>query len=194
MINYEPIPTLELTKENTLLKTHELPELVHFEDPALTVLIDFYHASSSTIKDTATLSEAIHDMELHDVQLLLVMNAEHQPIGLLTSEDVLGEKPIQYIQQNRLSHNHVLIPMLMTPIHKIPAFDIKVVEKTRVGNIVKTLHTLNAPTALVVKQEENQKIVLGAFTTAQISKQLHHNVRKRIPDIDSVSELADWQK
>ena len=194
MINYEPIPVFELNKENTLLKTHELPELVHFEDPALTVLIDFYQASSSTIKETATMNEAIHDMELHDVQLLLVINTEHQLIGLLTAEDVLGEKPIQYIQQNRLSRQQVLVHMLMTPLHQVPAFTIDSVKKARVGNIVKTLHTLNAPTALVIQDEQDKKIVLGAFTTAQMSKQLHHNVRKRIHDIDSVSELADWQK
>ena len=75
MINYEPIPVLELSQDNTLLKTHELPELVHLDDPALTVLIDFYQAAPSTIKNTATMNEAIHDMELHEVQLLLVMNA-----------------------------------------------------------------------------------------------------------------------
>ena len=180
MINYEPIPVLELSQDNTLLKTHELPELVHLDDPALTVLIDFYQAAPSTIKNTATMNEAIHDMELHEVQLLLVMNAEHHLIGLLTTEDVLGEKPIKYIQQNRLSRNDVTVNMLMTPITKVPAFASDVVEKTRVGNIVKTLHTLNAPSALVIEAEGDKKILLGAFTTGQISKQLHHNVRQRL--------------
>lgn len=194
MINYETIPVLELNKETTLLKTHNLPELVHFDDPALTVLIDFYQASPSTIKDTATMNEAIHDMELHEVQLLLVMNAEHELVGLLTSEDVLGEKPIKYIQQNRLSRNDVLVRMLMTPIAKVPAFSIDAVEKARIGNVVKTLHALNTPTALVVHEADGKKILQGAFTTAQMSKQLHHNVRKRIHAIDSVSDLTDWQK
>lgn len=178
MINYEALSPLKLNKDDTVIKAHPLPELVHFDDSALAVLLDFYQASLATIKDTATMEDAIHDMELHEVQLLLVVDSEHQLIGLLSAEDVLGEKPIQYIQQNRLSRHHILVHTLMTPLAEIPALTIEAVKKARIGHIVKTLHALNAPTALVVHEENDKKIVLGAFTTAQISKQLHQDVRK----------------
>lgn len=195
MINYETIDVLKLDTDNTVLRSHAMPELVHLEDPAVMVMVDYGLTPAVTLKENASIHDAETEMQFHGTHFMLVTDENEQIKGVITSEDILGEKLIKVIQQLRISHNEVIIKQLMTAIDTIPAFNINSIEQARVGNVVKTLHQLDSHYALVVETEDGDtKKIRGHFTTAQISKQLHKNVRKRIHDIDSVSDLTDWQK
>ena len=195
MIKYETIETLQLSSSDTILKSHDMPELVHLDDPAFTVMLDFCQTPALTINESTSMSDAQNEMEFHGTHLMSVVDDEHHIKGLLTAEDLLGEKPIKVIQEMRTSRDKIPIRMLMTKLKYVPAFNITSVEKSRVGNVLKSLHELDSPFALVVRvHDDGEKILRGCFTTAQISRQLHHNVRKRIHDVDSVSELKDWKK
>lgn len=195
MIKYETIKPLQLDSSNTILKSHNMPELVHMDDPAFTVMIDFCQTPALTINENSILRDAQNEMEFHGTHLMTVVDNNHHVKGLLTAEDLLGEKPIKVIEEVRCSRGEIPIRMLMTKLKHVPAFNITAIEKTRVGNVLRSLHALDSPFALVVRVEENgENILRGCFTTAQISRQLHHNVRKRIHDVDSVSELKDWKK
>lgn len=194
MIKYETIGTLQLHSSDTILKSHNMPELVHLDDPAFTVMIDFCQAPAVTIKESTSMNDAIHEMEFHGTHLMLVTNNDNHVQGILTTEHLLGERPIKIIQETRETRHTITVKMLMTPLEDIPAFNIDAVEKARVGNVIRSLHTIDSPYALVVRiMEDNEKILRGCFTTSQISKQLHHNVRKRIRDIDGVSTLKSWK-
>jgi CBS-domain-containing membrane protein len=195
MVKYETITTLELDKNDTILKSHNMPELVHLDDPAFTVMIDFCQTPAFCIKNSANMLDAQHEMEFHGTHLMLVNDENNHVIGLLTTEDLLGEKPIKVIQETRLPREKIMVNRLMTPINMVPAFNIESIEKSRVGNVIHTLHTIESPFALVVRvMDDGEKVLRGCFTTSQISRQLHHNVRKRIPDIDSVTQLKAWKK
>lgn len=195
MIKYETVSTVQLHSDDTILKSHNMPELVHLDDPAYTVMIDFCQTPAFTLKADATIDEAQNEMEFHGTHFMLVVNADHHIKGILTSEDLLGEKPIKVIQETRLSHDKILVHMLMTVLNDIPAFNIESIEASRIGNILHTLHTLESPFALVVRiKEDGEKVLRGCFTTSQISKQLHKNVRKRIHDVGSIAELKKWKE
>lgn len=195
MIKYETIKTIQLDSSNTILTLHNMPELVHLDDPAFTVMLDFCQTPALTLNENTSTRDAQNEMEFHGTHLMTVIDDKHHIKGLLTAEDLLGEKPIKVTQEMRITRDEIPVRMLMTKLKYVPAFNITSVEKTRVGNILKTLHELDSPFALVVRVDNNgEKILRGCFTTAQISRQLHHNVRKRIHDVDSVSELKDWKK
>ncbi len=195
MVKYETINTLQLQSSDTILKSHNMPELVYLDDPAFTVMIDFCQSPVFTIKESVTMTDAMHEMAFHGTHLMLVVNADNHVKGLLTSEHLLGEAPIKVVQQTRLSRDTIQVDMLMTPLEQIPAFNIDDIEKARVGNILTSLHKIDSPFALVVRiMEDGEKILRGCFTTSQISRQLHHNVRKRIQEIDGVSKLKDWKE
>lgn len=183
MTNYELIDTLSLSSDDTLLKKRDLPELVHLSDAAFSVLIDFSQTPAITIDEHTTMEEAQHELEFHSTHFMLVTDENHHVIGIVTSEDLLGAKPIQIIQQNRIDRDKVLVNLLMTPLNKVPAFNLESIALARVGNVIKTMHALKSPNAFVVKiKEDGSKILRGCFTTSQISKQLHYNVRKGIPE------------
>jgi len=177
MAKFEVLPTIDILPNETILPTQQLPELVHLNDPAFFVMIDFTKTAPQVIKPNKTMDEAIREMKVTDTNLLLVMNEAGHFLGVISSEDVLGEKPIQIIQERRIARDQVLVSMLMIPYSEITAIDISIVKGARVGNVVKTLSEKNQHCALAVLSVENQrdKIIRGIFTATQISKQLHHD-------------------
>ena len=194
MIKFETIPNIEIGSKDIIIKSHNLPELVHLDDPALSVMIDFCQTPAFTLDEDTSMFEAHHEMEFHGTHLMFVTDEHNHVKGLLTAEDLLGEKPIKVIEETRSKRHEIPVRMLMTKLKHIPAFDITAIEKARVGNVLSSLHKLDEAVAIVVRKEESQTILRGCFTTSQISRQLHLNVRKRIHDMDSISELKDWKK
>lgn len=191
MVKYENLPTLSLQNKEVCLRSQTLPELVHLEDPALSVMTDFSQTTPTTISPEETMDDALNEMKVKGVHLLLVTNSAKDIVGLISSEDLLGEKPIQIIQENRIQRSQVLVRMIMTPLDEVTAFDISVVEHARVGNIVNTLQALQTHYALVVQNHNaTQKQTLrGLFNTSQISKQLHTNIASSITKAQTLSEL-----
>ena len=196
MVKYETVETFPLSSSDTILRSsNDMPELVHLDDPAFTVMVDFCQTPGFTVRDIASMQDAKNEMEFHGTHFMLVVNGDNHIKGLLTSEDLLGQKPIKVVEEDRVSRDKILVRMLMTKLHQVPAFNIESVEAARVGNILTTLHEIDSPFALVVRLlEDGEKVLRGCFTTSQISRQLHSNVRKRIHEIDGVSELKDWKK
>ena len=178
MIKYETLPTMIILPNAASLRPKAtLPELVHLDDPALTVMHDFSVTLPRTISPHEPIDDALNEMKIHGVHLLLVMENNHI-IGVISTEDILGDKPIRFIQLSRLNRNQVLVKHVMVPLDEITAFDIEEVEQARVGNIVATLKVLHKHYALVLHDDTHQQRqwIRGIFTTSQISKQLHMDI------------------
>lgn len=188
---YETLPNISLRQTSArLYSSQRLPELVHLDDPAFWVMNDFRQKPPLTISPDETMDDALNEMKIKGVHLLIVTNKEGNIVGLISSEDILGEKPIMLIQKNRVERDQILVGMIMEPIDKIVAFELTDVEHARVGNIVATLQKLNTHYALVVQNHEAKKeqLVRGLFNTSQIGKQLHTKISK-IVEAQTLSEL-----
>jgi len=113
VIKYETIEALPLSSSDTILRSsNDMPELVHLDDPAFTVMVDFCQTPAFTLKDTTNMRDAQYEMEFHGTHFMLVVNGDNHIKGLLTSEDLLGQKPIKVVQENRVSRDKVLVKML----------------------------------------------------------------------------------
>lgn len=185
MAKFQTLETQFISPENTQLKSQRLPELVHLNDPAFMVMIDFSQVPAFKIKHDATLEDAQHEMEFHGTHFMLVHNNDCQLIGVLTATDLLGEKPIKVSSDIRIAHDDIPVEKLMTPLQDVPTLSVDVMDFARVGHIIKTLHTADSPFALVTQtQSDGKESIRGYFSTSQISKQLHHNIRRGAVDID----------
>jgi CBS-domain-containing membrane protein len=160
-----------------MLHSNHLPELVHLDDSALSVMIDFTLTPPHSITPDATMDHAINEMEINGVNLLLVINAEGHFQGIISSEDLWGEKPIQLMQARRVHRNQVLVKMIMVPYTQITALEFSLVEAACVGHIVKTLATHKKHYALAISKNDDGDVqmIRGIFTATQISKQLHRD-------------------
>ena len=189
MIQYEPLEPWDMTRQHLLLSHSELPELVHLDDPALNVMRDFSFHHPSTCSESTLLNEAIAIIKTSHDYMLLVLNQDNRPIGILSSSDLFGEKPIQIQQQKRIERELIQVHMLMTHIETLPIYNYETIHHARVGNVVNSLKKLHALYALVGQHTDQGPILRGLFTTSQINKQLHHEINNKLLKAESVSEL-----
>lgn len=178
MAHYEIWETTPLVSDNKLLFPTELPEVVHVNDSALDVMLDFNLSQPFTIKPEQLIDDAAAEMKVRNVHMLLVTTETRQIIGLISSEDILGEKPIKLSQERRLARHKIMVKMVMVPQTKILTFDMDTLHHAKVGHIINTMKKHQQHYALVVKKSNNgaQQVVQGLFSTSQISKQLHVDI------------------
>ena len=190
MAKYERLPTNKINLDAVSLPSHSLPELVHLDDQATAIMSDFSLFPPHTISPKKPMDSAIEEIKKTDLHLLLVVREGHL-IGIINSQDLLGEKPIKIIQERRISRNQVLVEMLMVPTAQLIAFELDTIKDAKVGHIVKTLSEEKKQYALVLESDSStkEKTVRGIFTTTQISKQLHMPIDANIKKAESVSEL-----
>ena len=107
------------------------------------------------------------------VRLLLVVAEVNKIVGMVTTVDVLGEKPVLVAQKRQSKRTDLRVADVMVPVDKMEALDIEVARKASVGNIVATLKADGRAHALVLGQKRDGKqFLLGIFSASQIARQL----------------------
>lgn len=172
--DFHPIPSAKLAAATAIhLPQQRLPERVSLNDPAIDVMTDLSRVAAVTIDALETLETAGRRMLRRGVRLLIVEDEHGYVNGLLTSTDLLGEKPMQFAQRSGMTRRDLLVQHIMTPHAEIEMLHLKDVLHAKVGNVVATLKKTGRRHALVVDgaAAEEQK-VRGIFSASQIGKQL----------------------
>jgi CBS-domain-containing membrane protein len=176
--SYKLIPTSPLQKGATFHKPRQmLPEQVSADELALQVMTDFQIVTAYTIFPLETIEDARAKMIHRGVRMLLVVDDMNQILGLITSSDLTGEKPMQVVQHQGIRHSDVLVKDIMTPRERLEVLCMDDVEKARVGDIVATMKAQGRQHALVVERSSDRSQMLrGMFSVSQIGKQLGAHV------------------
>lgn len=148
--------------------------LVRADSPAMCVMTDFKQVSVATIAPEATLAQANQTMISRGVRLLLVTDRNDEVLGLITSRDTSGEKPIQMVQERGGKFTDLLVSDLMCPREHIDLIDTRDVLTAKVGDIVATLKALKRQHAMVGERDPitGQMRIRGVFSATQIGRQL----------------------
>lgn len=188
---YTPINTLALREGVGYLHPPGLPAIAHWHDPAQQVLVDFKYMRAETIGADESIDAALALMRVCSYHVLLVTDKEDKILGLISAEDLLGEKPLKAIQERRLARADISVRMVMTPQKAVLVFDIETLRHAKVGHIVSTLHAHKQHYALAVKIDETHKTqtVRGLFSLSLIAKQLGEDVASDVPEAHSIAEL-----
>jgi CBS domain-containing protein len=143
------------------------------ENPAIDVMTDFKKSAAITMGPCSTLDAAEKRMIASGVRLLLVVDQYNHLLGLITLTDLQGSKPMKYLQEVGGTREDIFLRDIMTKSSQIDALPMKVVELSRVGDIIATMKQSNRQHALVVDyDEDNRQGIRGIFSTKQISIQL----------------------
>ncbi|MCW8957534.1 MAG: hypothetical protein OQL21_00655, partial [Gammaproteobacteria bacterium] len=111
------------------------------------------------------------------VRLLLVTDQANAILGIITSTDLQGDRPVKYLQEVGGKREDIYLRDIMTPADRIEVLYMVDVENARVGHIVETLKRVGRQHALVIDlDDDRQQVVRGLFSTKQISKQLGINI------------------
>lgn len=188
---YLPLPTLLLQPNTSYVHAHEPPSVIHWDDLALDTMVDFKYIRPATIKSDETINTALLEMKATGFYVLLVVDSEQKIVGLISSEDLLGEKPLQAVQEKRIPRSDILVNMIMTPQSEIIALNIDELRHAKVGHIVNTLKTAQQHYALVIKIDEitHSQTVRGLFSASMLSRQLGENVTNDLSQAHSLAEL-----
>ena len=143
------------------------------DSPAMRVMTDLTQVAAVVIEPQATM-EAAHAMMLQrGVRMLLALDGDGKLAGLITANDILGEKPLNLVRERRIRHSEILVADVMTPVARLDAFDWKAVQSARVGNIVAQLQQAKRQHALVTQTAgSGQVLVRGIFSLSQVARQL----------------------
>jgi len=95
--------------------------------------------------------------------------------GVITTTDLLGEKPVLFMQSRGVAHADILVEDIMTLASMLEALSLLDVAQMRVGHIVATLKESGRRHLLV--SEENGRRVRGIFSASQVARQLGMEVQ-----------------
>jgi CBS domain-containing protein len=161
------------------------------ESPALEVMTDLRKVPAVITEAGATIDEANARMIRNRVRSLLVTDEQDRVLGLITTTDILGEKPVQAMNARSVSREEVLVGDVMTPRELLEVITVDDVRAAKVGHVLATLEHSGRQHAIVVEVYEPSHLeklhvvpqarpihtVCGLFSLTQIARQLGLNVQ-----------------
>ena len=174
---YRPLGQLNKAGVTYRLQTPMRELRVQANSPATDVMTDLSRVAAITTTAGATVDEARQAMVHHSVRALFVVDEARTVQGIITANDILGERPIQIAQNRGIPHAEVLVREVMTPADLVEAMEMRDVLRARVGDIVETLKRSGRQHAVVVESASVDSTsatctLRGIFSLTQIARQL----------------------
>lgn len=169
MREYSPL-TLTPLRAASRLAEPAMPGPVTLDDPAFAVMTDLREVAAVTTRPEEPMDAAHALMIQRRVRLLFVMGGDSTIVGVITATDLLGEKPMRFMQSRGVAHAEITVADLMTPASMLEALAIQDVAQMRVGHIVATLKAVRRQHIMVA--EEGGSRVRGLFSASQVARQL----------------------
>jgi len=181
--DYAPLAS-PLLAPGTRLPTPE-PDATRpgLDSPAQDLMTDFMVVPPATIEAGATVDEANQFMIRRAVRSLLVIDPSRRVLGIITANDVLGERPVSVALERKIAHAEVLVRDVMTPAERLEALRIEDVAAAKLGHVVATLARAGRQHTLVIESRPAGDIVRGMFSLTHIAATL--GVALEAPEIAS---------
>ncbi|MBU1214896.1 MAG: CBS domain-containing protein [Gammaproteobacteria bacterium] len=158
--------------------TQSLPERVKLSNPATDVMTDLTKVSVVSVRAKTSMDKANAKMIKYGVRMLLVLDDNEQIAGLITATDVLGEKPMRFLQNMGGTHADIMVRDIMTTQREMEVLNIEDVKNAKVGDVVLTLKAAKRQHSLVASTgPDGMQRVCGLFSITQIARQLGAQVQ-----------------
>lgn len=174
MRHYSALPSRPLRPRTRFHSPSQvMPSRVTPDDPADMVMTDFQKVTAFTIDPDVSVDTAARVMRRRKVHLLLVVDVENHVLGIITSNDLVGEKTLQCISARGISRADALVRDIMTPEGQIEVISMDDVLHAHVGHVVATLKGTGRRHAAVVDEDASgNQILRGLFSASQLAGQL----------------------
>ena len=176
--NYTPIPQSVLNQPASITQPSPCyTSVINEESSAFLVMTDLRLIAPATTTEQATLTEANQQMIDRGVRMLLVLDQTKQLSGIITSNDLLGEKPLKHTQRHRCTTCDIKVKDLMIPLGAIEILDYSDIQSAKVGDIIATLKQSGRHHALIADFQDNGTCsICGTFSLSHISQMLNTQV------------------
>lgn len=175
MRHFSPLPTSTLAAKACFRRPAQTSSArVALDSPAADTMTDFRRVAAVTIDPGASMDTANRKMIENGIRLLLVVESPDIVLGIITASDILGEKPMQVVQERGVRHGQITVRDIMTPHEMLEVIQMRDVLDASVGQVIATLRRARRQHAMVVEPNEGDscQAVRGLFSTSQIARQL----------------------
>lgn len=170
---YKVLPASNLAVQDCHVADPMNPGPVSEDSPAIAVMTDLRRIPAASIEPDASIAHTNQRMIARGVRLLFVTDDDGCVLGLITSTDILGERPLTTATARGLHVDELTVRDIMTPVEQVDAVNINDVLHAEVGHVVATLKDHGRQHALVLERDDlGRTIVRGIFSTSQIARQL----------------------
>lgn len=153
--------------------TQVLSQNLSLKDPAISVMTDLRSISVVVVRAMTGMEKANAKMIRNGVRTLLVLDDTDKVAGILTATDVLGEKPVRFLQEVGGTHADILVRDVMTVQRDLQVLKMEDINAARVGDILTTLKKAGRQHAIAVEENaDGTQTVRGLFSATQIARQL----------------------
>jgi hypothetical protein len=145
--------------------------------PALEAMTDLATEAAHVVAPDRPIDDALHDMIVFGVRLLLVAR-DHAIVGAITSYDIVGERPIQFLQdpfhpRKQRHHADITVADIMTPIDQIRPLRLRWVASATVADVAALFRTRPDTHLLVADDEPGGGVIIrGIFSRSRLERQL----------------------
>lgn len=143
-------------------------------DPAIYAITDFTREHPVTVDEERQIDAALDDMIRLGVRALLVVR-DQRIVGLITSYDIQGERPLQFLQASTYNrHQDIRVGHIMTPWHKLLAVDWDSIQAACAGDLLHVLEEAEMTHLLVIERNKKSAspIVRALVSRARLARQL----------------------
>jgi CBS domain-containing protein len=143
-------------------------------DPAVRAVTDFTREYPVTVDAERQIDDALNDMIRLGVRALLVAK-DQRLVGLITSYDIQGEKPIQFLQSSNYNrHQDIRVADLMTPWEQLLAVEWGSIQSARAGDLLRVFEESGLTHLLVIEtdQKNSTSTVRALASRARLMRQL----------------------
>jgi CBS-domain-containing membrane protein len=122
-------------------------------DPAVLALTDFTREHPVTVDAERHIDDALDDMIRVGVRALLVYK-DQRIVGLITSYDIQGERPIQFLQSSNYRHHRdIRVSDIMTPWDALPAVRWETIQTMDAGELLELLEQSGLTHIIVIEAD-----------------------------------------
>jgi len=140
-------------------------------------MTDLTKISVVSVRAKTSMDRANAKMIKYGVRMLLVLDDNEQIAGLVTASDILGEKPMRFLQNMGGTHDDIMVRDIMTTQRELEVLNIQDVRGATVGDIVASLKKAHRQHTLVASEVDGRQSVCGLFSITQIARQLGAQVQ-----------------
>jgi CBS domain-containing protein len=142
-------------------------------DPAIHAITDFTREPPATVDAERQIDDALSDMIRVGVRALLVYR-ERRIVGLVTSYDIQGERPIQFLQSSNYRHHRdVRVADIMTPWENLLALDWETLQSLRAGELFHLFEETGLTHLIVLEPDRKGVAIVRALVSrARLARQL----------------------
>jgi CBS-domain-containing membrane protein len=137
-------------------------------EPAARVMTDFTRDLPVTVGADRLIDDALRDMMVAGVRALLVVRAD-SVVGLITSYDIQGERPLQFLASSGFSrHDEIAVGHIMTPWVEVAKLDMEWVSRARVADVGRHFRRTLASHIVVTERGGGGEMIRGLFSRTRI--------------------------